>query len=149
MKRHPLVRTIYLYLFTLVGLTLLTVGTVQLVGLGLRMYVFPMAEEETYRQAIPLIEPKESVEGTTADDVQEMAEACQSESSLSEEQQTLLGNWLKDYQEQKANQLSIEDIKAIKRQRTAAGAFALILIGLPLYLYHWLTIKKEIKKEEE
>jgi len=46
MKRHPLVRTIYLYLFTLVGLTLLTTGAVQLVGLGLRMYVFPMAEEE-------------------------------------------------------------------------------------------------------
>ena len=149
MKRHPLVRTIYLYLFTLVGLTLLTVGTVQLVGLGLKMYVFPMAEEDAYRQSISWIEPKGPGEGIIADDVQEMAEVCQNESSLSEEHQVLLGNWLEDYQAQKENRLSMEDIKAINRQRTAAGALALILIGLPLYLYHWLTIKKEIKKEEE
>ncbi len=143
MKRHPLVRTIYLYLFTLVGLTLLTTGAVQLVGLGLRMYVFPMAEEETYRQAIPLMGLKGSVDETTADDIQKIAEACQNESDLSEEQQILLGSWLEDYQEQKTSQVSAEDIKAIERQRTAAGAFALILIGFPLYLYHWLTIKKE------
>jgi hypothetical protein len=149
MKRHPLVRTIYLYLFTLVGLTLLTIGVVQLVGLGLKIYVFPMAEEELYKPVVPLLVPGESTGEATADDIQKMAEVCQSESSLSKEQQDLLGSWLEDYQEQKESRLGSEDIKMIKRQRTAAWALALILIGLPLYLYHWLTIKKEIKKEEE
>ncbi len=148
MRKHPLVRTIYLYLFALVGLTLLIIGTVQLVSLGLRMYVFPMAEEEAYRSIVPLAEPKESVEGVTTNDIQEMAEVCQNESSLSEEQRGLLGSFLKDYQEQKASQLNTEDIKAINRQKTAAWAFSLILIGLPLYFYHWIVIKREIRGEE-
>lgn len=32
------------------------------------------------------------------------------------------------------------------RQREFSGAFAMIAVGLPLYLYHWRTIQKENKK---
>jgi len=44
MNRNPLIRKIYLYLFTLVGLALITVGSVRLVELGLKTYVLTKAD---------------------------------------------------------------------------------------------------------
>ncbi|MFN7088314.1 MAG: hypothetical protein ACK4NX_00600, partial [Candidatus Paceibacteria bacterium] len=44
-QRHTLIRKIYLYLFSLLGLVLIVIGTVKLVDLGLRMFVFKGAEE--------------------------------------------------------------------------------------------------------
>lgn len=32
------------------------------------------------------------------------------------------------------------------RQREFSGAFAMIVVGLPLYIYHWKTIQKEHRK---
>lgn len=39
-----------------------------------------------------------------------------------------------------------EDENTKQRQREVAEASAMLLIGIPLYLYHWNTIKKEAKK---
>lgn len=36
--------------------------------------------------------------------------------------------------------------KSAQRQRDAAKALAMIIIGLPLYLYHWLLIGKDSKE---
>ena len=43
-KHHSLVRTIYLYLFALVGLALLTIGAVRFVAMGLKAFVFTKAD---------------------------------------------------------------------------------------------------------
>ena len=32
-----------------------------------------------------------------------------------------------------------------QRQRELSGSMAMIVVGLPLYLYHWKTIQKENK----
>ncbi len=37
----------------------------------------------------------------------------------------------------------------VRRHRDASLNLSLILIGLPLYLYHWRTIKKETKNKEK
>jgi hypothetical protein len=156
MKHYPPIRTIYLYLFTLIGLALLTVGFIKLVDLGLKMYVFPKAENETYRSAPPLISsvpPLITVEGPLnniiSENVEEIAEVCKENSELSEEQKKLLGNWLKDYKEWKEWQTDSGELKKIKRQRDASWAFSLILVGLPLYLFHWRIIRKETKNNNE
>ena len=58
-KQHfPLVRTIYLYLFALVGLALLSIGVVRMVDLGLKALIFTGADESqrTYaRQPVPAL----------------------------------------------------------------------------------------------
>ena len=46
MKKHSLVRTIYLYLFTLVGLALLIISGVRFLDMGLKAFIFTKAEEE-------------------------------------------------------------------------------------------------------
>ncbi|GAG22415.1 unnamed protein product, partial [marine sediment metagenome] len=57
-KHHPLVRTIYLYLFALVGLALLTIGAVRFVDMGLKAFVFTKAEElQRLYEAMPPLMP--------------------------------------------------------------------------------------------
>ena len=107
------IRNIYLYLFALIGLIISTIGAVQLVNLGLRTYVFTGAD--TY-YTYPAAKPVPT-SGTTTAASQEPSQA---------EIDTFNRN------QQAAN-----------RQRDAAQAFAMLLIGIPLYSYHWRVIKKE------
>jgi hypothetical protein len=140
MNKNSLIRIIYLYLFACIGLVLLTIGTVQLVNLGLKMFVFTKAE--TSYMAYP---PRLMTTIAKEDDFILAIEKCEEKCELTETQQKQLENWLQDYevwQESEAKQ----DYKAERRHRDASMALALILIGLPLYLYHWTVIKRDTKK---
>lgn len=46
-------------------------------------------------------------------------------------------------EEQDAQKKANEEENTRQRQREVAESVAMILVGTPLYLYHWLTIKKE------
>jgi len=137
-KQHSLVRTIYLYLFTLIGLMLLTIGGVRFVDMGLKTFIFTKAEEEQsllYRQP-PLLYSIEKVE------------EFQDKESLSEEEKTAIKQWLADYKDWQERSLKINYIDS-RRQRDASSNLAMILVGLPLYLYHWGIIKREVRKQEK
>lgn len=47
-----------------------------------------------------------------------------------------------DYDAQQA-QLSADREQTRSRQRTASNSIAMIIIGLPLYVYHWKVIQRE------
>lgn len=120
MNKHPLIRKIYLYIFTLVGLALITIGCVRLVGLGLKTYIFTKADIYIeYPIARPIkIAP---VEGDKTEELQQPTK---------EE--------VEEYQNKQ---------QTANRQRDAAESLAMLIVGLPLYFYHWSVIKKD-KKEE-
>ena len=100
------IRLLYLYLFAFVGLLITVIGSIQLVDLGLKTYVFQVSD---YSYPItPMMDEK----GVTIQSV--------------EEQQKQL-----DYEADK------------QRKRSLSTAISMIIIGVPLYLYHWKTIKKE------
>jgi hypothetical protein len=133
-KQHfPLVRTIYLYLFALVGLALLSIGVVRMVDLGLKALVFTGADESqrTYaRQPLPsLVAP-------------ERLDKAQGATDLTAEEKTLLKQWLADYKIWQETQAKLDPVRE-QRQRDASTSLALIIVGLPLYLFHWGIIRKE------
>lgn len=133
MKHYPLIRTIYLYLFALLGLMLLIIGGVRFVDMGLKAFVFTKAEEEQrlmYEQPLSVPYPVQRIE------------EIQDEEGLSEEEKATIKQWLADYKEWKEKRSKIDPITA-RRHRDASLNLALILIGLPLYLYHWQIIKRE------
>ena len=137
-KQHSLVRTIYLYIFTLIGLMLLTIGGVRFIDMGLKAFIFTKAEEEQsllYRQP-PLLYSIEKVE------------EFQDKEALSEEEKTAIKQWLADYKDWQERSLKINYIDS-RRQRDASSNLAMILVGLPLYLYHWGIIKREVRKQEK
>jgi len=138
MNKYPWIRTVYLYLFSMLGLVLLVIGAVQFFNLGLKAWVFTEAESQERAWSIekPFYE-KDLAEAAESED--ESGEIC-----LTEGEKEELGAWLKDHNERQ-EELGDYDPVTSNRHRTAAMAFALILVGIPLFLFHWLIIRKENK----
>lgn len=136
MKHYPLIRTVYLYLFTLVGLALLIIGGVRFVDMGLKAFVFTKAEEE---QKLIHLQPPMFYQI-------ERIEKLQDEEGLSAEEKANIKQWLADYKDWKERRSKIDPVTA-RRHRDASLNLALILIGFPLYLYHWRIIKRETKNK--
>ena len=107
------IRLLYLYLFSFTGLIIAVIGTIQLVDLGMKIYIFKDADRYDYPM-ISKIDPSGK------------------EVTLTEQEKT----------EQKAQQ---DRETTRNRQRQTSTALAMLLVGIPLYKYHWKLIKKEDK----
>ncbi len=137
--KHTLVRTIYLYLFTIIGLVLLVIGSVRIIDMGLKIFIFKQAEApERFQQIYSCQSPLP---------IAKLA-APQLADGLTADETTILKNFLDNYQKCQADSTKIDYLTS-NRQKNTSTSLAMILVGLPLYLYHWRIIKKETKKEEE
>ena len=131
--KNSWIRVVYFYLFALVGLTLMIIGGVKLVDLGLKLTVFPQADRDLYGyERQPVMPP------FAYDNIKSLT----GKTDLEEIQKAQIEAWLVDYQNWKENQTKIDPMTA-RRQRDASIALAMIIIGLPLFLFHFRTIKKE------
>jgi hypothetical protein len=108
-----LVRKIYLYLFSLIGLVLVVIGCVQLVNLGLKAFIFTGADQYYAYPTAPMAAGTEPSSAVPASPTNAELQAYQDEQTKSQ------------------------------RESTAADALAMIIVGVPLYLYHWYMIKKD------
>ena len=129
MQKPGLVRKIYLYLFSLVGLVLVVIGAVQLVGLVLKAYIFTEADRyyeyprARFVEEPPKIAP-ESSEPSTLDRLNAQFEG---------------------YKEPTREEIEAFEARqrTSNRQREAAEALAMIIIGAPLYFYHWRVVQRD------
>jgi hypothetical protein len=141
MKKHPLVRTIYLYLFALVGLTLLIIGTVRFLDMGLKIFVFTKAEEpEKINQEYKHYNPTPFFIDNVAD--------YEGGEELTEEEKMAVKEWYQGYKNWKDAQSEVDYLTS-RRHEDASLNLSLILIGLPLYLYHWRIIRRESRESED
>lgn len=143
LERHPLVRTIYLYLFTIIGLALLVSGAVKLIDMGLKVFVFTKADDDQKlnRYYNYPISPISSIEK-----LQVYQQSTSSE--LSAEDKAAIKGIIEEYRKYQEDAEKF-DYLASQRQREASNSLAMIMVGLPLYLYHWRIIKKETKEENK
>lgn len=107
---NPLIRKIYLYLFALVGLFMITVGSARLVNLALKVYVFQEADRY-YEYPVPRTVDEKAGEIQQPDPKE-----------------------LEEFNKRQTRS---------QRQRELAESLAWIIVGLPLWLYHWTVIKRE------
>ena len=136
-KHYPIIRTIYLYIFALVGLIIVITGSIRAFTMGLEVFVFKDADKQT---KINYSRP------TSIPYVEGLKEAKDDE-GFTEEEREAIRSWLADYEEWKAESDSFDYVSA-QRQKDAASILASVMVGLPLYLYHWNLIKKETKKRK-
>lgn len=95
---------LYLYLFSFVGLLIVVIGSIQMVNLGLKTFVFKEIDKyEIYVDKTIPVEKRES------------------------EQEI---------------QVRQENESRRQRERELVSSLSMIVVGLPLYLYHWNTIQK-------
>lgn len=129
------IRVVYLYLFALLGLVLVTIGGIQMVSLGLRTWVLTEADAEArihYYPDPPMRFAPDRAAATAEDTVV----------TLTQEEREALRHWAADYERQRQVRAGIDPVRS-RRQRDAAWAISLLLVGAPLFGYHWRTIRKE------
>ncbi len=117
MNKKDLIRIIYIYIFSLVGLVLMVIGSVNLVNLALKTYIFTKADQVVvypyYRPVMP------------------------EEERLTQEEQ----------EKQQEEQLRYEqEERKSRQQRTASSSLAMLIVGTPLFLYHWRLAQKDKQK---
>ena len=138
MKKSSTIRTIYLYLFALLGLIFLTIGCVRFLDMGLKAFVFTKAEEEqrmNYKQPPVNYEMIQRLEKVSTEEGEE----------FSDKEKIQIKNMIESYKKWEEEVDKIDPITS-RRHRDASINLSLMLVGLPLYLYHWFVIKKETKR---
>ena len=118
-------RPIYLYLFALVGLLLITIGGVKIIELGLKTFILTQADADYYSYPAPVM---------TAE-----LKMAYENASVTPDEKLKLTQMYNDYEQWKATTTRI-DPRTAQHQRDLASALAMLLVGIPLYWYHWRTI---------
>ena len=131
MERDSIIRTIYLYTFSLLGLVLLTIGGTQILDLALKASVFKKADDEQRIFARQLPTP------AFRPDMERWA----SDSTLTDAERAAVREWLAEYENWRTANAKLDPVVA-QRQRTASTSLSLILVGLPLYFFHWRLIRR-------
>jgi hypothetical protein len=144
-NKHSLIRTVYLYLFSLVGLALLIIGAVGILDMSLRAFIFTQADrqERIFNKQLP----SPFLEFNKIANVDEKGQLAKKEGeiTLTKGEKKIIDSWIEDYKKWQKEREEFDPVAA-RREREAATDLSLILIGLPLYLYHWRLIKKELTK---
>ncbi len=63
--------------------------------------------------------------------------------ALMEDDKATVRHWLQEYERWEAEREAL-DVVAARRERQAATVLALVFVGIPVYTYHWPTIRKEL-----
>ena len=137
------IRTVYLYLFALVGLAIAVIGATMLVNLALKAWIFTEADSDTYYYAErpPALVFDRDVE--LVESLKDCGENCE----LTDTQLKQIDSWLAEYQWWLENSKNDQtDFQKRRRQQQASTALSMIIVGVPLYLYHWTTIKRDRRR---
>ena len=111
MIQNSLIRRIYLYSFAFLGLVLMVFGAVRLLDLGLKVYVFKQADQYAIYPAYPeKLAPEATISAQEKEDVRIREEEARAQNTTSQ------------------------------RQSTASNSIAMIIVGLPLFFYHWRKV---------
>ena len=137
MSRIPWVRIVYLYLMTAIGLIVFIIGSVTIVNTGLKAFVFTKADMN-YNGG-----PSELYLAKSVNQI-EALKTCDQFTEADKESMTM---WLADYKNWQENNKN-QNPATSNRQREAATAIAMILVGFPVYFIHWRIIQKEKSSEE-
>jgi len=134
MDKHSLIRTIYLYAFALLGLVLLVISGIRFLDMGLKAFVFTKADDQ---QKLEYMRPPVYCSIEALEKIGEGGE-------LTEKEGTELARLLVDYKAWEEIESDVDPITS-RRHRDASFNLSMILIGLPLYIYHWRIIKTSYK----
>jgi hypothetical protein len=134
-KTTKTVRTFYLYVVSLLSLIFLAIGIGNLANTTLKATIFKEAEKRDYSVCysypyyISSVDLK-NLEGLTVDQNEKME------------------SMIRDYEAWQETNTG-ESCYRSERENRIVNSLTMILIALPLYIFHWAIIKKEKKENED
>ena len=109
-----------MYLVALISLIIIVVGSIQLIDLGLKQWVFTKADQDYYAYPISKIDCSQISEKEKAG----MPECTDPNYYIDQEQQQ-------------------RDSRDAQKQRQASTAIAMIVVGSPVFYFHFKLARKE------
>ncbi|OGE81103.1 MAG: hypothetical protein A3H72_01490 [Candidatus Doudnabacteria bacterium RIFCSPLOWO2_02_FULL_48_8] len=106
-------------MFAIVGLVLIIIGAVSLINLGLKTWIFTKADDAMCYYGPRYAAPMKEI-GTTGQTQEEL-----------------------DRQRAEDERYCKEVTRPAQKQTQAAMAIAQLIVGIPLFGYHWMIIRKE------
>ena len=132
------IRTVYFYLIALIALMMIVWGTVDLANLGLRTWVFKNADRaDDWSMPMPYL--------TAEVKMGETAERCAEKCDLTAEEKLQIQNWLVDYK----NWQDQNNLRDARKQKNAVRDISMLVVAIPLFIWHWKMISKETKEAKE
>jgi len=132
MKTTKTVRTFYLYIVSLLSLIFLAVGVGNLLNTTLKATFFKEAEKRDYSVCYNYPYYYSNIEKTP---------------EMSEIQLEQIDNMIRDYENWKEKNTGETCYKS-EREKKIVDSLSMIIIALPLYIFHWMMIRRE-KRENE
>lgn len=120
MTTRNIIRNIYLYLVSAVSLFMIVFSLASLVNLGLRTWIFPKADDNYYY-------PKPTQEYCMFD--KEGRQSCPSADERAK---------LEELDKQRA-----VESRTAQRQRDLVQNISMLIVALPLFVYHWMIIRRD------
>ena len=132
MKTTKTVRTFYLYIVSLLSLIFLAVGVGNLLNTTLKATFFKEAEKRDYSVCYNYPYYYSNIEKTA---------------EMDEVQLEQIDNMIRDYENWKEKNTGETCYKS-EREKKIVDSLSMIIIALPLYIFHWMMIRRE-KRENE
>ena len=115
-SKTGILKRIYLYVVSLISLIMVIIACVSFINLGLKAFVFTKADNNVYSPyACPVATPP-TVDGKTP-----AAAPCDTAAQKQQERDQLVAS----------------------RQAEASRDLALLIVGIPVFFYHWKLVRKE------
>ncbi len=120
MFKTQIIKIIYFYMVSLIALMMVVFSTADLINLGLKTWVFPKASLNEWREPpCSIMITKDPMIDQTDEMYQQRIQQC--EASRMDENEAII----------------------IRNQQSAVHDISFLAVGIPLFLYHWLTIRRE------
>lgn len=132
-------RSFYFYGFAFIGLVMTVISGILLINLGLKTWVFPKAADDASPYGGSMPAPVTVVGSELAP--YESVKNCSQKCGLTSDDVALADQWVKDTKD--IRQASSNQFSA--RQRDLATEIPILIGGLPLFLYHFLSIRRQSK----
>ncbi len=130
-------RSFYFYGFSLVGLVMLVISGILLINLGLKTWVFPKAGEDVSSYSMP-VPAGMNVSGPELAPYQSVKN-CASKCGFSDADVALVDQWIKDTNSLRQTGFT----QTSSKQRDLATELPVFAAGLGLFLYHFLSIRRQ------
>lgn len=140
-KEKQVIRPTYFYFIALASLIMIVVAGGMLINIGLKVWVFPESSNVNKYMESSSIELKGFDEKAPVQSLIDCEEKCE----IDAETVTLAKQWIVDYEEWGNS----DDRSYNNNQRQAAAALPYIIVGIPLFWYHWNIARSRKKKEEK
>ena len=127
-QNNKTISLIFGYMFSALGLVLLVIGSIGMLNLFLKQSIFTGADQDYYLYQPPTPYFSERIK---------VLETCE---DMNEQEILLAKQWLKDYETWTLNADKLTR-KSINHE-TASKNLALIIVGLPLFLWSFRFVRK-------